>query len=366
MGYDNVLEIDGGGDITVRLHDAKGVEPDREFTFSFKTGDQKMPELYAYALANKKVFFNNDGSIYAKVIKKIDEKTKKVTFEFVMPSDPKISEWKLVSCDVRLDENRKKMKRAVAKHLTRLPEHMGGGEAWGQLVEEALATNDMAALAENIRITVPAQLIELAEFLARKHPKKYEELKRVLTSEEAWQVEAMSTAAPALSSTDSKLFNPYEEVHQILSDALDRLYKQPVPENAVVEVPAVKAYGDFGSNIALQLARTLRKGPKVIAQEMADDINKAGVKYTCEAQNGYINFKLKDTDLFDYVMQLENGLRHSVSLAIPEYAGKNINIEYVSANPTGPLHIGHGRWAVLGSCIANILRFAGAAVTEEF
>ena len=102
---------------------------------------------------------------------------------------------------------------------------MGGGMSWGQLVDEALATNDMAKLAADVRATVPDQLIELAEFLARQHPQRYEELKKVLTPEEAQRVEAALAAAPSTAVKIGRNKTPlsHRVRHEFLS-ALDRIW----------------------------------------------------------------------------------------------------------------------------------------------
>jgi|GEM_PF-3179 Arginyl-tRNA synthetase len=165
---------------------------------------------------------------------------------------------------------------------------------------------------------------------------------------------------------DSGFPEPGGDVCRVIADTLHEMYGEEMPKAATVTTSAEKEHGDYCSNVAFSLAKNLKKNPKIIAQEIADKINSKKSGYICEAKNGFVNFIVSDERLFEYLLALEDATQSSKSLSMPEYDGKRINVEYVSANPTGPLHIGHGRWAVLGSCLANILRFAGADVTEEF
>lgn len=127
-----------------------------------------------------------------------------------------------------------------------------------------------------------------------------------------------------------------------------------------LETPRQKLHGDFATNIAFMIAKDLKKSPKLIAEEIADNINKLESKnFELVALNGFINIRLSDEFIWLYVKDLFKNKPDFPKLA------KKINLEFVSANPTGPLHIGHGRWAVIGSAIANLLQVTGQNFDTE-
>lgn len=132
-----------------------------------------------------------------------------------------------------------------------------------------------------------------------------------------------------------------------------------------LERPKQASHGDYASNIAMQLSRQLKQPPRVIAQSLVDAMppceDVAGVEI---AGAGFINFRLRPQAQVRVVRQaLEAGERFG---RIDLGRGTKIQVEFVSANPTGPLHVGHGRGAAYGACIANILDAAGYAVTREY
>lgn len=129
----------------------------------------------------------------------------------------------------------------------------------------------------------------------------------------------------------------------------------------VVEKPKNPEFGDFAVNVS-SLARNARIAPPMIANAIANNIDTD--KFTTSVVAGFINFKLSDKLLADVVKEI---------LEKKENYGKPVNpkvekiiLEYVSANPTGPFHIGHGRWAAMGSALANLLKFYGHEVYQEF
>lgn len=154
----------------------------------------------------------------------------------------------------------------------------------------------------------------------------------------------------------------------------------------VCEKPKNPDFGDFAVNVS-SLSRELKKAPPVIAQEIAANI--MATPFLCARSKkseqaslftrsliispknfevtvvaGFINFKVQENVLFEVIKEiLEKGKTFGSS---DLGRGKRVNIEYVSANPTGPFHIGHGRWAAVGSALANVLRFSGYDVFEEF
>ena len=129
----------------------------------------------------------------------------------------------------------------------------------------------------------------------------------------------------------------------------------------VVEKPKNPEFGDFAVNVS-SLARLAKIAPPMIANAIVEFLPQK--TYTVSVVGGFINFKIKDEILADIIKEIldkkENYGKNQVKNK------ENILLEYVSANPTGPFHIGHGRWAAMGSALANLLRFYGHDVYEEF
>jgi arginyl-tRNA synthetase len=134
----------------------------------------------------------------------------------------------------------------------------------------------------------------------------------------------------------------------------------------VVERPRDPALGDWASNIAMTLARPLRKKPAEIAAALRDQmhLDDAGVESVEIAGPGFMNFRLDPRYVAESVRAvIEAGATFGKS---DEGRGQPVNVEFVSANPTGPLHVGHGRQAALGDAIATLLEWTGWRVTREF
>ena len=134
----------------------------------------------------------------------------------------------------------------------------------------------------------------------------------------------------------------------------------------VVERPKNPAFGHFSSNIAMKLARILRKRPLDIAQEIMEFIGPARspLKDISIAAPGFINFTMENKSFYKIV---EEVIRHGSEFRRTNpFKGKTAQVEFVSANPTGPLTIGHGRQAVLGDAISRILEWQGYEVTREY
>ena len=174
------------------------------------------------------------------------------------------------------------------------------------------------------------------------------------------------------------------EIIEIIRKALESLKKEwgiDVIPDIEVEIPKNEAMGDFATTVAMRLTKTLKKSPGKIAEEIVSEINKniistsppleKGSKGGFEiiekieiAGPGFINFRFKKEFLYKCLAGLlEEG--HS-SLRTDIGNGRKIQVEFVSANPTGPLHIGHGRGAAVGSALCNILKAAGFDVEREF
>ena len=133
-----------------------------------------------------------------------------------------------------------------------------------------------------------------------------------------------------------------------------------------LERPRDPAFGDWATNLALVLAKPLRAKPRDLAQGIvkALDFRRAGIRSADVAGPGFINFRV-DVDV------VASGIAALID-AEEAYGrtdtgqGRAVNVEFVSANPTGPLHVGHGRQAALGDAIASLLEWTGWRVSREF
>lgn len=129
----------------------------------------------------------------------------------------------------------------------------------------------------------------------------------------------------------------------------------------IVEKPKNADFGDFAVNVS-SLARSAKIAPPMIAQAIVEFLSKE--KYSVTVVGGFINFKIEDSLLANAVAEV---LAKGENYGKPENVEtEKILLEYVSANPTGPFHIGHGRWAAMGSALANLLKFYGHEVYQEF
>lgn len=134
--------------------------------------------------------------------------------------------------------------------------------------------------------------------------------------------------------------------------------------DVALEVPPQKEFGDFASNIAMQSARVAHKAPSIIAQAIVDGMDYPWLDHAEIAGAGFINFFLKNDVIYDTLKQIlaaGDAYGHA-----PLRQEDTIQVEYVSANPTGPLHVGHGRGAAYGSALVNLLRAAGYNVQAEY
>lgn len=132
-----------------------------------------------------------------------------------------------------------------------------------------------------------------------------------------------------------------------------------------LERPKQASHGDFASNLALQLAKLLKANPREIAQRLVRELPASPWVAKVEvAGAGFINFHLATATRSQVVAAVlaQGGQFGRCNVG----AGRKLQIEFVSANPTGPLHVGHGRGAALGASLANLLSFAGWAVTREY
>ena len=158
-------------------------------------------------------------------------------------------------------------------------------------------------------------------------------------------------------------------IQQHLTDLLRCALGAVAPEAAqqpiVLERPKQASHGDYATNLALQLARTLKRNPREIAQAIVAALPASPEVEAAEvAGAGFINFRLRTQAKLAIVkMVLEAGGAFGCSTF---GRGERVQVEFVSANPTGPLHVGHGRGAAYGASLANVLQAAGYEVTREY
>lgn len=156
-------------------------------------------------------------------------------------------------------------------------------------------------------------------------------------------------------------------IKELIVDLIKKsLLSNNFPEiEVIVDYPKNSQFGDVSTNVAMQLTKTLRRSPRDIAQQIIDKIDtKDEIFNKIEiAGAGFINFKFTEKYLTSILQQIYR-IRNDFG-RFPRN-GKKANVEYVSANPTGLLHLGHGRNAVIGDTIANLLDLIGYDVTREY
>jgi arginyl-tRNA synthetase len=163
------------------------------------------------------------------------------------------------------------------------------------------------------------------------------------------------------------IFDTYESRVKAVIDRLageGRLPQGLDTSRVVVEPPRDASHGDLASNAAMVLAKEAKTNPRALAEMLAEALRgEAGIAATVVAGPGFINLTL-DPGVFHGVLR--------AAVTDPDFGrlqlgrGEKVNVEYVSANPTGPMHVGHGRGAVFGDALANLLAFTGHAVTREY
>lgn len=133
-----------------------------------------------------------------------------------------------------------------------------------------------------------------------------------------------------------------------------------------VEIPADRKNGDYSTNAAMAWARAFRRAPAMIAAAITKNIDLEGTAFSsCEAAGpGFINFRLADRFYSEILMDIR---KKGSDYGRSDFGkGEKVNIEFVSANPTGPMHMGNARGGALGDCLAAVLDFAGYDVSREF
>src|SRR3954468_16192697 len=175
---------------------------------------------------------------------------------------------------------------------------------------------------------------------------------------EAGEVRGAEAESRQVSDAPSKIRAELARVARVLGAGDD--------VDPVLERPRDPAFGDWATNVAMVLARPLKKKPRDVAEAILGAIDKkaAGISSAEIAGPGFINFRLDVTSVAEGLRPLiAAGEAYGRSNA---GAGKPVNVEFVSANPTGPLHVGHGRQAALGDAIAALLEWTGWKVSREF
>ena len=144
----------------------------------------------------------------------------------------------------------------------------------------------------------------------------------------------------------------------IISSELDK-------SSIAIETPKDDTFGDLSSNVAMVLSKQAKRNPRELAKYFVDQLAKDSSIETIElAGPGFLNFKLKNDFWIKVVVSI---LEEGISFGVKQVGNnKTVNVEFVSANPTGPLHVGHTRGAVFGDVLANLLEVAGYNVTREY
>ena len=137
-----------------------------------------------------------------------------------------------------------------------------------------------------------------------------------------------------------------------------------VPDAVKVERPKVKEHGDYATSVALQLAKPAGRPPREVAEAVAVQLRQAdGVVAVDVAGPGFLNITLDSAAQGELARTVVDAGQSYGSSQVS--AGHRFNLEFVSANPTGPLHLGHVRWAAVGDALARILQLTGAEVTPR-
>lgn len=154
------------------------------------------------------------------------------------------------------------------------------------------------------------------------------------------------------------------DLKNVIASACNKIGVQIKPEEINLIPSKVKEHGDFATNIALKSAKSLGKNPMDVASMIIDNLDSTSIDKAEVAKPGFINIFLKNDDIFSVIGEINSKKEKYGQLDF----GKNEKtlLEYVSANPTGTLHLGHARGAAIGDSLARILKKAGYDVTREY
>jgi len=161
-----------------------------------------------------------------------------------------------------------------------------------------------------------------------------------------------------------------QQIAQLLESALQTLQAQgtlpaDIAPNIQVENTRDKSHGDFATNLALMLAKAAKSNPRALAQQLCDALPASNaIDKTEIAGPGFINFFVNDSAIYSVIGDvLEAGNEFGIQSID---SANRVQVEFVSANPTGPLHVGHGRGAAYGATVADLLQAAGVNVEREY
>ncbi|MBA1438438.1 MAG: arginine--tRNA ligase [Epsilonproteobacteria bacterium] len=147
-----------------------------------------------------------------------------------------------------------------------------------------------------------------------------------------------------------------------MKQRVSAILREKLGREVILEKPRDRSFGHFATPIAFSLAKELRKSPMVIAQELASSFEDTAVFSSVESVKGYLNFRLSEDFLAEYASwALENPAEFG-----KQQKAQKILLEFVSANPTGPLHIGHARGAVYGDTLYRLAKHLGYDITAEY
>lgn len=161
-----------------------------------------------------------------------------------------------------------------------------------------------------------------------------------------------------------------KKIEGILKDAIERckqneVFPPDVEVEPAIEVPREEEHGDYSSNVAFLLAKKVRKRPEEIARNLIENMRADDLCDRVElASKGFINFYVRSHVYGSVLRQI---FEQGTTVLLPDVGkGERVLIEFVSANPTGPLHIGHGRGAAVGDVLARMLEITGYSVVKEY
>lgn len=166
--------------------------------------------------------------------------------------------------------------------------------------------------------------------------------------------------------------NPLELINEQVKEAIANaivaaglVAREEIPA-IVLEVPRDKSHGDLATNAAMQLTKIAKRNPRQIAEAIIEHLDKssASIEQAEIAGPGFINFTLSKAYLYDVITQVAQQGDHYGRVEIGR--GQKVEMEFVSANPTGSLHLGHARGAAVGDALCNVLDYAGYEVTREY
>jgi arginyl-tRNA synthetase len=165
--------------------------------------------------------------------------------------------------------------------------------------------------------------------------------------------------------TPEQLSNAVVDVLRALVERRELTLPDGVPPSVTIERPRQQGHGDYATNVALQLAKKAGTNPRDLATRLAAGLEAtAGIAVAEVAGPGFLNITVEAGSQGQIAADIvAAGAAFGTSNAL---GGERINVEFISANPTGPLHLGHTRWAAVGDALARVLEAAGAQVAKEF